>query len=120
MIIDHAGFSISDPERSKAFYTQALAPLNISIVMEMQGWMGFGANEKPEFWIGPAEKPHPPTHIAFAAETREQVDAFYAAALAAAGKDNGKPGIREDYHPNYYAAYVIDPDGHNIEAVCHA
>lgn len=119
MIIDHIGLVIADYEKSKAFYSRALAPLNIKLVSEVQGWAGFGRNGKPEFWFGTYEKTQHPMHIAFLAESRDQVDQFYVAAIAAGGKDNGKPGIREIYHPDYYGAFVIDPDGHNIEAVCH-
>ena len=119
MIIDHIGVAVSDPEKSRAFYTQALAPLGMEILMEAEGWVGFGREGMAGFWIGPAEAPQRPMHFAFSAGDRGQVDRFHAAALAAGGKDNGAPGIREIYHPNYYAAFVIDPDGHNIEAVCH-
>ena len=119
MIIDHIGFAISNHENSKEFYSKALAPLGIELVAEVQGWAGYGKNGKPEFWFGEHNKVQNPMHIAFAADTREQVDNFYKEAIAAGAKDNGKPGIREIYHPNYYGAFVIDPDGHNIEAVCH-
>lgn len=119
MIIDHLGFAISDYERSRAFYVEALAPLGIELTFEVQGWGGFGKNGKPEFWIGPGEQPKTSLHVAFAADSRKQVDEFYKAAIAAGGKDNGAPGIREIYHPHYYGAFVLDPDGHNIEAVCH-
>lgn len=120
MIIDHIGFVISDYKKSKEFYTHCLAPLDISLVMEVEGWAGFGRDNKPEFWFGPHGDAHQPLHIAFIAESRKQVNQFHEAALAAGGKDNGAPGIREIYHPNYYAAFVYDPDGHNIEAVCHS
>lgn len=119
MIIDHIGFSVSNSERSNEFYSKALAPLGIVKTMEVEGWTGFGKNGKPELWFGKGDTPQLPMHIAFTAENRKQVDQFYEAALAAGGKDNGTPGIREIYHPNYYGAFVIDPDGHNIEAVCH-
>ena len=119
MIIDHIGVPISDFQKSKAFYSRALAPLGIVSVMEMESWAGFGKNGRPEFWFGTEESPPQPIHIAFTADNREQVRQFHAAALAAGGQDNGPPGIREHYHPNYYAAFVYDPDGHNIEAVCH-
>ncbi len=119
MIIDHIGFAISDKNTSDAFYAKALAPLGIVKIAEVEGWVGYGRSGKPEFWFGEHERPHNPMHIAFLADTRDQVDAFYAAALDAGGKDNGPPGIRAIYHPNYYGAFVIDPDGHNIEAVCH-
>ncbi|WP_409202332.1 VOC family protein [Suttonella sp. R2A3] len=119
-MIDHIGMSIRDHQTSKAFYAQALAPLGIELVMEVQGWAGMGKDGKPEFWFGEGEKPHAPMHIAFIASNRQAVDAFYHAAIAAGGKDNGKPGVREIYHPDYYGAFVLDPDGHNIEAVCHS
>lgn len=119
MIIDHIGLAVSDYERSKAFFTQALAPLGIELVMEVDGWAGFGENGKPEFWFGVHPERQKPMPIAFVAETRSQVRTFYQAALAAGGKDNGPPGIREIYHPNDFGAFVIDSNGHNIEAVCH-
>jgi len=119
MIIDHIGMAISDLDKSKAFYAKALAPLHIELVAEVQGWAGFGRNGKPEFWFGEHEQNQHPMHIAFLAENRKQVDRFYEAALSAGGRDNGKPGFREIYHPNYYGAFIFDPDGHNIEAVCH-
>jgi catechol 2,3-dioxygenase-like lactoylglutathione lyase family enzyme len=119
-LIDHMGFAVSDYERSKAFYTQALAPLGIKLLMEpAPGIGGFGDDQKPYFWFGARDAPHTGVHVAFEAGDRETVDAFHAAALAAGGADNGGPGIREIYHPNYYGAYVLDPDGNNIEAVCH-
>jgi catechol 2,3-dioxygenase-like lactoylglutathione lyase family enzyme len=120
MIIDHIGMAVSDYQRSKEFFVSALAPLGIALVMEVEGWAGLGKGGKAELWLGEHTQAHPPMHIAFIAENREQVRAFYRAAMAAGGSDNGPPGIREIYHPNYYGAYVIGPDGHNIEAVCHA
>ena len=120
MIIDHIGLAVSDYERSRRFFTQALAPLGINLVMEVQGWAGLGKDGKPELWFGTHTRTQAPMHIAFKADSREQVRSFYQAALAAGGTDNGPPGIREIYHPNYYGAFVISPDGHNIEAVCHA
>ncbi len=119
MIIDHIGIAVSDTERSKQFYLQCLAPLGIELVMEVEGWAGVGRDGKPEFWFGPGDVTQIPMHIAFSAENRKQVDLFYYAALAAGGKDNGAPGIRTIYHPNYYGAFIYDLDGHNIEAVCH-
>ncbi len=119
MIIDHIGLTVSDYPRSKQFFTAALAPLNITLVMEVEGWSGFGRGGKPDFWFGVGGQAQAPMHIAFIAENRAQVEAFHAAALAAGGKDNGPPGIREIYHPHYYGAFVIGPDGHNVEAVCH-
>lgn len=118
MIFDHLGISVRDAGRSKAFFAAALAPLGIEPLMTVRGWVGFG-RERPQFWIGAHNEPHKPMHVAFVADSREQVRAFHARALAAGGTDNGAPGIRELYHPDYYAAFVICPDGHNLEAVCH-
>jgi len=121
MIIDHIGLAVSDYKKSRAFYTACLKPLNITLIMEIEeGWAGYGRDENPEFWFGPEETIQQPMHIAFRAANRAEVDAFYTAAIAAGGKCNGQPGLREVYHPNYYGAFIIDPDGHNIEAVCHA
>ncbi|MBS0297814.1 MAG: VOC family protein [Proteobacteria bacterium] len=124
-MLDHIGFGVADYEASKAFYLKALEPLGIGVVMlvirEQTGGYegaGFGSNGKPYFWIGTGE-PVGHMHLAFAAETRAEVDAFYAAALAAGAKDNGAPGLRPWYHPNYYGAFVIDLNGVNLEAVCH-
>ena len=125
-MIDHIGFPVSDYARAKSFYEKALAPLGYTLIMEVRQdeqeaqAAGFGANGKPDFWIGGEGGLNRPMHIAIAAKERATVDAFYKAALAAGGKDNGAPGIRAHYHPNYYGAFVLDPDGHNIEAVCHA
>jgi len=126
-MIDHIGFAVSDYEKSKAFYTQALAPLGYVLIMEVAAEgnpsgapaAGFGEGGKPDFWIGGEGKLEKPVHVAILAKDRASVDAFHRAALAAGGKDNGKPGLRPHYHPNYYAAFALDPDGHNIEAVCH-
>jgi catechol 2,3-dioxygenase-like lactoylglutathione lyase family enzyme len=119
MIIDHIGFAVSDFQRSKTFYTEALAPLGIAVTREGEGWAMLGADGKGQFWFGVYGEVPARVHVAFAAQNRGQVRAFYEAALKAGGTDNGPPGIREAYHPNYYGAFVIDPDGHNIEAVCH-
>ena len=119
MLIDHIGLSVSDYERSKAFYSKVLAPLDVTLIMEVKGFAGFGKRGKPEFWIGESPNTQVPMHIAFVAENREAVRQFYDTAIQAGAKDNGAPGIREIYHPNYYGAFVLDPDGHNIEAVCH-
>ena len=119
MIIDHIGIEVADCELSKAFFCKALAPLGIEVVMEVNGWVGLGKAGKPDFWFGKGGGKQTPMHIAFTAENRAQVRAFYEAALAAGGRDNGPPGIREIYHPNYYGAFVIGPDDHNVEAVCH-
>jgi catechol 2,3-dioxygenase-like lactoylglutathione lyase family enzyme len=125
-MIDHIGFPVSDYERAKAFYTAALAPLGYTLIMEVGAdktesaspAAGFGANGKPDFWIGGEGRIDRPLHVAIAAKDRSAVDAFYAAALGAGGRDNGSPGLRAHYHPHYYGAFVLDPDGHNIEAVC--
>jgi catechol 2,3-dioxygenase-like lactoylglutathione lyase family enzyme len=120
-MLDHVGFAVSDYERSKAFYARALAPLGITLLLEPAGQAaGFGQDGRRFFWIEAQGRPvHGRLHVAFAVEDRETVDAFYAAALEAGATDNGAPGVRENYHPDYYGAYVLDPDGHNIEAVCH-
>ncbi|MCC6556248.1 MAG: VOC family protein [Polyangiaceae bacterium] len=119
-MIDHIGLSVRDIEASKRFYTAALAPLGYKLLMEFPGGAGFGGPDgKPDFWIGTARSETIGTaHVAFAAD-HPTVDAFHAAALAAGGKDNGAPGLRPEYHPAYYGAFVLDPDGHNIEAVSH-
>ena len=119
MIIDHFGFHVSNFAKAKAFYLQALTPLGIGIVKEGEGWAFMGRDGRGEFWIDSFGNSPGAIHIAFSAESREQVREFYAAALVAGGKDNGVPGVRSQYHPNYYGAYVIGPDGHNLEAVCH-
>ncbi|HTS22560.1 MAG TPA: VOC family protein [Casimicrobiaceae bacterium] len=119
-MIDHTGVGVSDVARSKAFYLAALAPLGYAAIVDQEGYAGFGVPPKPDFWIGEGAPNRPPLHVAFRAERRAQVDAFYKAALAAGGRDNGAPGLRPHYHANYYGAFVLDPDGHNIEAVCHA
>lgn len=116
-MIDHMGIKVSDREKSKAFYTAAFAPLGVRIIMDGPWGTGYGIG-KPDFWISDGQ-PVDHVHIAFKAENRAAVDAFYKAAMASGGRDNGAPGLREIYHPNYYGAFVLDPDGHNIEAVCH-
>lgn len=135
-MIDHIGLSISNLAKARAFYDAAFKPLGFAMVMEVTPQMtgsrftglGYGPvgsdieglqSGKPSFWISDEGKTQPRTHVAFVAGTRAQVDAFHAAALAAGGTDNGAPGVRPHYHANYYAAFVLDPDGHNIEAVCH-
>lgn len=117
-MLDHITLIVTNYARAKGFYTKALAPLGYSELMEFGSSAGFGAAGKPDFWIA-SGKPGSISHVAFTAQDRRTVDAFYVAAIAAGGTDNGKPGIREEYHPNYYGAFVFDPDGHNIEAVCH-
>ena len=122
-MLDHAGFEVSDYERSKAFYNEALGPIGLELLMEVPGAGGWGkpSDGKPFFWIAARGRPAVSgAHVAFAVPTTELVDAFHAAALAAGGEDHGEPGRREIYHPNYYGAYVLDPDGNNVEAVCHS
>ena len=124
-MIDHIGFPVSDYVTSKLFYERALLPLGYSLIAEVgvnemgAPAAGFGIGGNPDFWIGGEGGLTKPVHVAFAARDRASVDAFYKAALAAGGRDNGAPGIRAHYHPDYYAAFVLDPDGHNIEAVHH-
>jgi len=118
-MIDHVGLQVGDYERSKAFYSAALRPLGYELVMEPDTTVGgFGAQGKPDFWII-GGTPSSGTHIAFETPDRATVDAFHAASLEAGGKNNGAPGLRPHYHENYYGAYVHDPDGNNVEAVCH-
>ena len=118
-MLDHIIFSVSDLDASKAFYEKALAPLGYTIVFNFPGGCGFGVLEKPDFFIRQGESVTPRIHVAFSSRDHASVDQVYAAALAAGGTDNGAPGLREDYHPNYYGAFFLDPDGNNIEAVCH-
>ncbi|PZP30916.1 MAG: glyoxalase/bleomycin resistance/extradiol dioxygenase family protein [Roseateles depolymerans] len=125
-MIDHTGVTVSDFQRSQAFYAAALAPLGYVPLMALSAAetghadvAGFGEPPKPDFWISSGTPNQPPLHIAFRAASRAVVDAFHRAALAAGGRDNGAPGLRPHYHPHYYGAFVLDPDGHNIEAVCH-
>jgi catechol 2,3-dioxygenase-like lactoylglutathione lyase family enzyme len=120
-VLDHVGINVSDYDRSRDFYAKALEPLGYSLLMEpAPGHGGFGRDGKPDFWIsGEREPTTENVHVALAADDRATVDAFHTAALAAGGTDNGAPGVREIYHPNYYGAYVLDPDGNNIEVVCH-
>jgi catechol 2,3-dioxygenase-like lactoylglutathione lyase family enzyme len=117
-MIDHVSLQVSDYQRSKKFFSAALAPLSYAVLMEFDGAAGLGAG-RPDFWIAQGESRSGPSHVCFAAANRGQVDAFHKAALAAGGRDNGAPGVRAHYHPNYYGAFVLDPDGNNVEAVCH-
>ncbi len=134
-MIDHIGLTVEDLTASRAFYDAAFAPLGVDVVMSVSAeesgshaFLGYGPRAdgrdiqagKPSFWIGGGETLTGPMHVALTAPTRSAVDAFHAAALAAGGRDNGPPGLRPHYHPNYYAAFVLDPDGRNVEAVCHA
>ncbi len=125
-MLDHVGLAVSDLRRSKAFYAAALRPLGIQLVMEVTAEQtgagahaGFGVADKAFFWIGDHASPGSGVHFAFTAQSRAQVVEFYHAALEAGGKSNGEPGLRPHYHANYYGAFVLDPDGNNIEAVCH-
>jgi catechol 2,3-dioxygenase-like lactoylglutathione lyase family enzyme len=127
-VIDHIGFAVSDIARSQAFYDAALAPLGLTVLMtatpdetDSGGTaLGYGRDGAPFFWIGDNEAVGEGLHVALAATSRAAVDAFHAAALAAGGRDHGAPGLRPHYGPDYYAAFVLDPDGANIEAVCQA
>ena len=118
-MIDHIIISVSDVEVSTSFYRRALEPLGYTVAIEAEDGCGFAVGELPDFWIRKGERVTPPVHIAFATSDREMVEEFHQAAMAAGGTDNGPPGLRPQYHPNYYGAFVLDPDGNNIEAVCH-
>ena len=125
-MIDHIGIDVSDPAKSRLFYESALKPLGYHVAVELplehtggSVVQGFGVASKADFWLHEGTPQQPRMHIAFHADSRRQVDAFYKGALAAGGIDNGPPGVRAHYHANYYGAFVLDPDGHNIEAVCH-
>lgn len=125
-MIDHTGVVVSDIETSKAFYRAALGAIGYELIVEFPASVtghadvaGFGEGGKPDFWLGQGSPNQPPLHIAFRVDSRALVDAFHRAALEAGGRDHGAPGLRPHYHPNYYGAFALDPDGHNIEAVCH-
>ena len=134
VVLDHINLRVADYDRSKQFYVAALMPLGFKLAMEGASGAGFSKGYIPSFWIkagvppasGPSAPPFPQDgcagpylHVAFASETRAAVDAFHRAALAAGGRDNGGPALRTEYHANYYGAFILDPDGYNIEAVCH-
>ena len=119
-MIDHVSVRVQDFGRLLAFYREALAPIGYQVMMEYPGAVGLGADGKPDLWLMQTEQPINPTHVALHSPTRDRIDAFHAAALSAGGSDNGPPGLRVDYHPTYYAAFVRDPEGNNIEVVCHA
>ncbi|HMA96213.1 MAG TPA: VOC family protein [Polyangiaceae bacterium] len=126
-MIDHTGLNVSDPAKSRKFYEAALAPLGYAVLIDLPtehtgGAVVFGMGVPPhaDFWVSQGKPQQPHVHVAFCARKRAEVDAFYAAAMAAGGTDNGPPGLRPHYHPNYYGAFVLDPDGHNIEACCHS
>lgn len=125
-MIDHIGIRVSNLQKSKAFYLAAFAPIHYQLLMEFPAVVtgtvdvaGFGEAPKPDFWISEAVGAISPVHVAICVSSRTEVDAFYNAALEAGGRDNGAPGLRPHYHPDYYGAFILDPDGHNIEAVCH-
>jgi catechol 2,3-dioxygenase-like lactoylglutathione lyase family enzyme len=123
-MLDHVGIVVSDLKRALAFYDKALAPLGITRVMQFPDerdpvGVGYGQGRKPFFWVGAYREPSGPIHVAFAAPDQAAVRAFHEAALAAGGTDNGGPGLRTAYHPTYYGAFVLDPDGNNVEAVNH-
>jgi catechol 2,3-dioxygenase-like lactoylglutathione lyase family enzyme len=123
-MLDHVGVIVSDLEKSKKFYTDALKPIGYALMRSVApaqgqtGRAGFGVPPRADFWIYEGTPNDPPLHVAFRVSTRALVDVFYQAAMAAGGKNNGAPGLRPQYNPNYYGAFVLDPDGHNIEAVC--
>ncbi|MCA1829034.1 MAG: VOC family protein [Myxococcales bacterium] len=119
-MIDHMTVRVRDYAKSKAFYLAALKPLGYEMIMEWEGFVGLGVKGKPDFWIAPAEdRKYSQLHIAFRAPNRKAVHEFHDAALKAGGKDNGGAGPRTEYHPSYFGAFVLDPDGHNVEACCH-
>ncbi|AYG66295.1 MULTISPECIES: VOC family protein [unclassified Rhizobium] len=119
-MLDHVTIGVRDLERSKIFYDRALRPLGIErLYAEGETFAGYGAGPKAFLWIGQRDAPQTSAHVALTAGSREIVDEFHQAALAAGGIDNGAPGLRPHYHQNYYGAFILDPDGHNIEAVCH-
>lgn len=118
-MFDHIGIGVSNLNVSQSFFLPSLLPLGVGLAMKGPGSIGLGRNGKPSLWLTESSQKPIPVHIAITAQNRAEVDAFYAAALAAGGRDHGAPGLRPHYHANYYAAFVLDPDGHNIEAVCH-
>jgi catechol 2,3-dioxygenase-like lactoylglutathione lyase family enzyme len=119
-MIDHVSVRVQDFSRLLAFYRDALAPIGYSVIMEYPGAVGLGTQGKPDLWLMQTDNAVNPTHVALSTARRDLIDAFHAAGLAAGGTDNGPPGLRADYHPTYYAAFVRDPEGNNIEVVCHA
>ena len=125
-MIDHTGVLVTDFKKSKKFYSEALKPIGYQLLLEFPSSTtgstnvaGFGEPSKPDFWIAEGKPNDPRVHVAFRVGKRSLVDAFHQAALAAGGKDHGPPGLRPQYHANYYGAFILDPDGHNIEVVCH-
>ena len=117
--LDHVGFNVSDFAAARAFLVTALSPLGFTVASEGEGWAMLGRDGHACFWFGAFGPPPGPVHVAFGARSRDEVRAFHRAALAAGGRDNGPPGLRPQYHAHYYGAFVIGPDGHNLEAVCH-
>ncbi len=118
-MIDHVGLKVKDFKKSVGFFSKALAPLGYKVLAEFEDAAGLGAGTSPDLWIGKGEPSKAGVHLCFASKSRANVDQFHAAALKAGGRDNGAPGLRKDYHEHYYGAFVLDPDGNNIEAVCH-
>ena len=125
-MIDHMGINVTNLEKAKLFYQKTLAPLGYEVLAEYPASVtgnvavvGLGVKPKPDFWITQGSTGKPPLHVAFRAKTKIEVDEFYKEAISAGGKDNGRPGLRPHYHANYYGAFILDPDGNNIEAVCH-
>jgi predicted lactoylglutathione lyase len=118
-MIDHVVLNVRDLAGSRKFYEQALAPLGYAAIMEFTDWVGFGMAGKADFWLARRDPANTGVHVALRCSKRSEVDGFHAAAMKAGGKDHGKPGLREDYHPHYYGAFALDPDGNNIEVVCH-
>lgn len=119
IMIDHVGVRVSDLKASTLFYGATLAPLGYEVLMDLDFGVGLGQDGKPDVWLYPGQPNGVQTHVAIVAANRRDVDAFHAAALQAGGHDAGAPRVRREYHPDYYGAFVADPDGHNLEAVCH-
>ena len=118
-MFDHIGIPVTDLAAASAFFLRALSPLGVRVLVNDADAIGLGQGDKASLWLVPASTPAAPLHLAFVADTRAQVDAFHRQAIAAGGQDNGAPGVREQYHAHYYAAFVVGPDGHNVEVVCH-
>jgi len=121
-MLAHISIGVSDLAKAARFYDAVLKPLGYARVMEEAGGLGYGVPDRPSFWLNPVTGPVPPapgSHVAFLAHSRPAVDAFHAAGIAGGGRSDGAPGLRPHYHSNYYAAFIVDPDGHRIEAVCH-
>jgi catechol 2,3-dioxygenase-like lactoylglutathione lyase family enzyme len=119
-MIDHLTLTVRDVEKSVAFYARALKALGYGVTMRFENFVGLGTKKKPVFWLKSGPTPTQPMHLAFVAPSRQAVDQFHADALAAGAQDDGPPGLRPHYHVHYYGAFVVDPDGHPVEAVCHS